>query len=326
MTKLNILILSLVLLVSKLVYASFEIDNADFVSLLKNTPISVVAPASGVDDAQLRALQNISSLKLLFIDNCFDGSKSLFHSNSDQARFECLKNALFDESSSVIWCLRGGYGSAKLISQLKQLDKPQKEKWFVGFSDITALHIFLTQEWKWKTIHGNGIAEILNPDKQRTNFTKIAEIISNTASNSTISGLIAMNSEARQNHQLHGTLTGGNLTVIETSIGTDWEIKTADKILFLEDVGIKPYQLDRALYHLKQAELLVKVKAIIFGSCGNDDQDIIRVIKDFAAITNIPLFKTNRFGHEQINDPIIYNTSSMIIAVTDGKFNLIMKR
>ncbi|WP_316354133.1 LD-carboxypeptidase [Candidatus Trichorickettsia mobilis] len=319
------LVFFVLLLITKVVFADFQQDNADFLRLLKNTPITIVAPASGTDDASLEKLRNISSLKLLLPNNCFDGSKSLFHAHTDQVRFECLKNALFDQSSQIVWCLRGGYGAAKIIPLLKRLKKPAKDKWLIGFSDITVLHIFLTQEWGWKTIHGNGIVEILNQDKRRTNFTKIAEIVSGKVKSVTIKGLLAINSLAdEQKKHVKGVLTGGNLTIVETSIGTEWQIKTSNKILFLEDVGIKPYQLDRALTHLLQAGLLVEVKAIIFGACGNDDQNIMAALKDFAATVNIPIFKSNRFGHEQVNDPIIYNTETRIVTTKDGKFDLII--
>ena len=127
----------------------------------------------------------------------------------------------------------------------------------------------MTQEWGWKTIHVNGIVKRLNQDKRRTNFTKIEEIVSGTVKSVTIKGLLAINSRASLPElPIKGALTRGNLTIVETSIGTEWQIKTSTKILFLEDVRIKPYQLDRALTHLRQAGLLVEVKAIIFGACG----------------------------------------------------------
>ncbi len=303
----------------------FNKNNAEFMEVLKDIKINVVAPASGIGREELLRLKNINSLTLNIPDNCFDEKKSLFHSNSDEMRYKCLENALLDDSRNVIWTLRGGYGSAKLIPSLQKLTKPIKEKFFIGFSDITALHIFLTQEWGWKTIHGNGIAEILNIDKERQNFTKIAKIISGKETIVTIQGLLPMNSEAKSSKLITGNLTGGNLTLVENSLGTEWQIKTIDKILFLEDVGVKPYQLDRSLYHLKQAGIFNHVKAVILGSYNKDEQDIIIVLQNFSDNLSVPVFKTNRFGHERFNDPIIYNTTSKITPSFNNQFELIMK-
>ncbi len=312
------------MLLSAFSSSDFNKNNAEFISLLKDTKITVVAPASGGSNELLSNLRNIASLKLNIPNDCFAG-KSLFHSTDDKTRLLCLEKALTDQSNNVIWTLRGGYGSAKLIPELQRLNKPIKEKFFIGFSDMTALHIFLSQEWGWKPIHGNGIIEILNPTKDRQNFIKIAKIISGKETQAKIKGLSALNLAAKSSKIVTGNLTGGNLTIVQTSIGTSWQIKTADKILFLEDVSIKPYQLDRALHHLKQAGLLDRINAIIFGTCGSDNEDIIAALADFAATLKIPVFKTNRFGHERVNDPIIYNTNTKIILTDKNQFELIMQ-
>lgn len=307
------------------VNADFNKNNAEFIALLKDIRLNIVAPASGVSNELLSDLQHINSLNLNIPKNCFNEKNSLFHANSDEIRYKCLEKALLDDGTKVIWALRGGYGSAKLIHNLQKLKKPAQEKFFIGFSDITALHIFLTQEWGWKTIHGNGIVEVLNKDKDRQNFIKIAKIISGKETEATIQGLVPLNSEAKLSKLITGKLTGGNLTLVENSLATEWQIKPLGKMLFLEDVGIKPYQLDRSLYHLKQAGIFNQVNAIIFGSCDNDNQDIMNVLNDFASHLKVPVFKTNRFGHERLNDPIIYNTITKIIPSHNNQFDLIMK-
>ncbi|WP_342265104.1 LD-carboxypeptidase [Cardinium endosymbiont of Philonthus spinipes] len=318
-------ILTIFFLLSNFSSVEFEKNNLKFIELLKNIPITIVAPASGLNKGELTVLKSIASFKLHIPKGCFDGRHSPFHSNSDAGRFKYLKDALFDDPNHVIWTLRGGYGSAKLIPALQKLTIPTRKKFFIGYSDITALHIFLTQEWGWKTIHGSGMIEMLRSDKNRANFTKIAEIISGKVKQVTVSQLAAMNSAARSNSPLNGKLTGGNITVLQTGIGTSWQIQTAGKILFLEDTQIKPYQLDRTLLHFEQAGLLKDVKAIVFGSCGSDHKDMMIMLNQFASTLSIPVFKTNRFGHGSINDPIIYNTISQIVPVNDGSFQLIMK-
>ncbi|AXI24311.1 LD-carboxypeptidase [Cardinium endosymbiont of Sogatella furcifera] len=318
-------ILAILFLLSAFSTLEFEKKHAKSIALLKHIPITIVAPASGLNKGELTALKSIASLRLHIPSSCFDQRQSIFHSNSDELRFKYLKDALFGDAHHVIWTLRGGYGAAKLIPALQKLPMPAREKFFIGYSDITALHIFLTQEWGWKTIHGSGIVEMLKSDKHPANFKKIAEIISGRVKEVTVDQLSPINRAAQCMHTLKGKLTGGNITVLQTGIGTSWQVKTKDKILFLEDTQIKAYQLDRSLLHFTQAGLLKDVKAIIFGHCGADNKEIIKTLNQVAVTLSIPVFKTHRFGHGTINDPIIYNTISQIVPIHDGSFTLIMK-
>ncbi|AFB21180.1 LD-carboxypeptidase [Rickettsia canadensis] len=298
---------------SLLIILLFSISAFSAANILKNIPITVVAPASGADNKTLSDLKNINGLNLQIFSKCFTKSKLPFLASSDEVRFNCLQDALFDESDNAVWVLRGGYGSARLIPYLQKLSKPLKEKFFIGYSDITALHIFLSQEWGWHTIHGSNIADLLKPDKDQSNLTKIAEILKGKVKQVTIDNLVPLNKIAKSSNLVNGKLTGGNLTMLQTSIGTNWQIKTRGKILFLEDVNVVAFRLDRDLLHLKQAGLLEDVKAIIFGSFDKDSEGTMLVLRNFADSLNIPVFKTNRFGHDKINDPIIYNTDSKII-------------
>ena len=303
--------------------AKLEKNNAEFLKIIKNVEIEVVAPASGNSTQTIQELKEISNLNLKFPVHCFK-SPTDFHSESDTIRTKCLKEALFDNSANVVWATRGGYGSAKLLHELSKLAKPEKEKFFIGYSDITALHIFLTQEWGWKTIHGSVLAEIFDDRKSPENFIKIAQIVTGKTDHIVIKGLAAMNEAAVNSLEVKGTMTGGNLTMIVTTIGTPWQIKTNGKILFLEDVGIKPYQLDRTLYHLKHARLLNEIRAIIFGEFNEPAKENLRVLRDFASNLKVPVFKTDRFGHSKYNDPVVYNANGSIILQNNKTYDLKM--
>ena len=300
-----------------------EKNNAEFLKIIKNVEIEVVAPASGNRAQTMQDLKEISGLNSKFPTHCFK-SPTDFHSESDKVRTKCLKEALFDKSANVVWALRGGYGSAKLLYELSKLEKPMREKFFIGYSDITALHIFFAQEWGWKTIHGAVLAEIFDDKKAPENFVKIANIVTGKTDQVVINGLTAMNKVAVNSAELKGIMTGGNLTMIVTTIGTPWQIKTRNKILFIEDVGIKPYQLDRTLYHLKQAGLLDGIKAVIFGEFCKPSKENFQVLQDFAATLQVPVFKTDRFGHSKYNDPIVYNSNGLIALQKDKTYDLKM--
>lgn len=307
--------------------SDFAKNNTTFVELLQGVKINLVAPGAGMDKKFMSKLGDVKDINLNIPKHCFNNPISL-HSASDEIRFQCLKEAILDGSTNIIWALRGGYGAAKLIPELRKLPKPAIKKILIGYSDITALHLFFTQEWGWTTIHGDMIAElvsnVLGVDKDRNNFVNIAKIITGKVMRPKIKGLIALNQVAKDTKRISGRITGGNLTIVETSIGTDWQIKPHDKILFFEDVHIKPFQLDRALLHLKQAHIFDNAKAIILGNFDQNKEDVFDVLKNFASSMNIPIFKTDRIGHSAVNDPIIYNSNCEITKSSAKAFTLVM--
>jgi len=300
------------------------VNNADFQKAFHDRKIQLIAPASAAEPAVIEQLKTTTHLNINVPDNLIE-KNIIFHANSDENRFQQLKNALYDKSNStVIWTLRGGYGSARLIDYLSQCPKPKTEKFFIGSSDITALHLFLSQQWGWRTIHGAGLASILNPNQDPQNFERIATIVSNSKKTLTLAPLTPLNKAACNTKKITGRITGGSLSIIQTSIGTSWQIQTAGKILFLEEVGEKGYRIDRTLNHLKQAGLLKEVRGIILGqfimsnalepSESSAIAETIRVaIERFAKDTEVPVFKNDQFGHGLTNYPIVYNAKSEII-------------
>jgi len=291
------------------------LQDQSFQEAFQPYTIQLVAPGSGTEPEKIEQLRTLTQLKINIPENVMAES-IIFHANSDEERLKQLINALYDRSrSTLIWSLRGGYGSARLIQALSQLPKPKTEKVFIGFSDLTALHLFLSQQWGWNTIHGSGLAGLLNPTQDPQNFQKIAQIVSKKESVLKLTPLTPLNAPAKNLKKISGRLTGGNLTMIQTSIGTLWQIETTGKILFLEDTGSKGYQIDRTLHHLKQAGLLKHVRGIVFGDFSDspDAAHVAVALERFANETQIPIFKTDQFGHGKLNYPLIYNAKSEIV-------------
>ena len=272
-----------------------------------------ISPAS-YPYCEYEKIKAIPNINLSNIDPLLDKTSHPFHSNTDEKRLEVLNKALYsDDKNLIIWCVNGGYGSSKLIQFLDKQTKPKIEKNFIGYSDITALHLFLSQKWGWKTIHGACLGELFKNNKNINNFIQVLNLVLNdkyTINDNCFDGITPLNISAKKfKDKLNNyELTGGNLAIIQTSFGTNWEIDTRDKILFLEDVGEEGYKVDRMLYHLKSTLKLENVKAIIFGEFIKSDEYINFAINDFAnQNSEIPIYRTNKIGHGKNNFPVVYN-------------------
>lgn len=234
--------------------------------------------------------------------------------NTDEARFEDLYYALSNPEIKAIWCLRGGYGSMRLISYLD--DKPPifPPKLFIGFSDVTFLHIYLQQRWDWNTLHGPGISQVVNAHICANDIETIKQLLLGTHSQLIIDKLSPMNSTAQREYSCDGPMIGGNLTLISRTLGTPYAIDCKNKIILIEEVGEPFRKIDGMLLQLELAGYFSdnKPKAVILGNFifsgeNADNMEIERCLQDFAGRLdkkNIPVVRDIGVGHGERNHPV----------------------
>lgn len=244
--------------------------------------------------------------------------KHFLHSNSDEKRFHHLKNAFLAEDSKAIWCLRGGYGANRLLPFLDKLKVPKKNKLFLGISDVTSLHIYLNQKWNWSTLHA--------PLLDRLGQKKVPQIIEREIFQ-TLTGKIEqisykkikpMNSYAKNIKAIKAPIVGGNLTVIQSTLGTPYQINLKNKFLFVEDLGERGYRVDRIFEHLYQSNALKGCKGVLIGEfiggVEPDGKTILwpLVFKRWAEDSKIPFFSGIEVGHGVSQRPLPLNTMATI--------------
>ncbi|MGB8836030.1 MAG: LD-carboxypeptidase, partial [Candidatus Acidiferrales bacterium] len=162
-----------------------------------------------------------------------------------------------------IFCSRGGYGSNYLLEGLSvALAAP---KILLGYSDMTSLQIFLWQKFRWVTLYGPMVAAGLDKGAGAPEGYDADSFTRALAETKQGWPIPLPGAEAIMPGTADGTLLGGCLTLIETALGTPWELDTHGALLVLEDRGMKPWQVDRALMHLKQAGKLRGVSGILLG-------------------------------------------------------------
>lgn len=232
-----------------------------------------------------------------------------YHSQTDEVRFEHLRKALLAPDSKAIWCLRGGYGSARLLPGLREVTPPVQAKWVIGFSDITAIHLFLMKQWQWPVLHAPMLSRLSAGKIAKDSEGQIVSLISCQTKNITYP-LVPLNAAAKETHTLHAASTGGNLSLVQTSIGTFWQMDAENRIVFLEECDEKAYAIDRMLVHLMQAGVLANAKAVVIGDCesvnmGSEVPNITYAIQRFANDNpQLPILRVKGIGHGETNHPL----------------------
>lgn len=217
-----------------------------------------------------------------------------FFSGSASERHEALKHAIAEDDTHAIFCSRGGYGSNYLLEHLSvALATP---KILLGYSDITSLQIFLWQEYRWVTFYGPMAASGFDGRADSPGGFDSASL--RHALTETRHGWsIDLQSESLVAGRGEGPLLGGCLTLLEATLATPWELETHGSILILEDRAMKPWQVDRALIHLKQAGKLRGLAGIILGEFPECDAPEGREsVKDVARRILAPLHVPMAWG------------------------------
>jgi muramoyltetrapeptide carboxypeptidase len=288
------------------------------IKLKKGDIVDIVAPAGFSEIEQLnKAIKEIKKWGL--VPRTFIDFKAFhpFHSDEDTIRFTDLERAIKATDSKVIWCLRGGYGSVRLLNQLSKMKKPKNQKILIGYSDITVLHLFVNQQWGWESIHGPTISTFSNGKFDKKCFSELKEMLTGKLKNSKME-LVPLNIASENSKKtIEGKLIGGNLAMVQSVIGTKFQMNAKNKILILEDVNERGYRIDRMLTHLEMTGSFKDVKAIIFGDFINGHETsgesyVEFALSRFALDSKIPIFGSNDFGHGNINRPIILNSNAKI--------------
>jgi muramoyltetrapeptide carboxypeptidase len=232
-------------------------------ALLRGSRLAAFAPASpGQDAAAERGYAELARLGFAVDRVAKHASKGYFSADAGQRRLEFLQT-LRDPRIDGLIAMRGGYGSNYLLDD--GLDREiSSPKCLIGFSDLTSLQIYLWQRCRWASICGPMVGAGLEAGPGEAKGYDEASFLN--ATGKTDGGWeISLHGEVLTPGDAEGTLVGGCMTLVQTTIGTPWELDTRDSILLLEDRGMKPWQVDRALTHLRQADKFAGVRGIVLG-------------------------------------------------------------
>ena len=280
-------------------------------ALKKGDTIGLITPGSYINDQALeKAIGNIKSLgfKVKLSKNI--RKVRGYTAGTKQERVDDLHTMFTDTEVDGIWCARGGYGSVGLLPMIDFDLIKSNPKVFIGYSDITALHIAISQKTGLVTFHG--------PVASSTFSDYTLKYVKDMIMSITIPPKVYpsekndekgiednfFKAEIYNKGEAIGRIIGGNLSLIDSMLGTDWEIDFDDKLLFIEDIGEAPYRLDKMMTHVNQCMGFSKAKGLVLGvfdDCKKPEDELSlelpEMFEDNVGDLEVPVSYGFSFGH-----------------------------
>ena len=285
--------------------------------LTNGATIGVVSPSSFSEPFGLgQGVNYLRSLgyKVVLGECTRNLTRSGFLSGKDEARARELMNMFSNDAIDAIFCSRGGYGAMRMLPFLDFGVIKDNPKIFMGYSDITTLHISIHQRTGLVTFHGPSLEGYGgdNPEKDpptgKENIDRALRLLSKAepwgAVENPPNGMLLRTIVPGK---AKGPLVGGNLSMITHTLGTEDAIQTDGKLLFLEDVYVSEYDVERLLTHMHLAGRFGKVKGIAFGQVSNFQKredptpSLEEVLEDrIGVLDKVPSFTGLCCGHGRI--------------------------
>ena len=209
----------------------------------------------------------------------------------------------------------GGYGATRMIPYLEPEIFRRNPKIFVGYSDITALHLWLMRQAGLRVFHGPTVDDLI-PIARDPSTASLLTAMTTPRPTTKFGRDVA---RAVRPGRVSGRLTGGNLSLVQQTIGTSYEIDTQDAILFLEETHDPMSFVDERLVHLRAAGLLRHVRGVIFGQLSLDrseEDEFEDFILDLVSDLDVPILMDFPAGHEVPNLTLPLGTE--VELVVDG--------
>lgn len=303
--------------------------------LKKGDVIGLIAPSSPITDKELlnnsigyieKQGYSVELGKNIYLEKGY-------LAGDDTKRLEDLHNMFSNKNIKAIICIRGGYGSTRILDRIDYNLIKKNPKIFVGYSDITALSLAFLNKTGLVTLAGPMPLKSLN--EEITPFTE--EIFWKTLTSDKKIGFIKNPNEENffvlQKGKAEAPLVGGNLSVLTSLLGTPFFPKMKDNLLLLEETCEPPYRVDRMLSQLKNAGIFNEIKGVVLGrfincvetNLTNKSLTINDVIADYFESMKIPVIYNVNHGHvpETISIPIglsctINTVSGATIKINDS--------
>ena len=276
--------------------------------------VAVIAPSSSASaEAFDHALANVAMLGLKAKVGKFARGSNDFLSGTDTERLSDLHWAFGDTEVNGVWCVRGGSGAPRLLPDINYALIKKNPKVFIGFSDITALHVAISQQTGLVTFHGPVASSELSEYPKTNLVNTVMAPTANYKIQPSEFNLAQSSALFRPNvitpGVARGRLIGGNLSLLAAIAGTPYALKDIKgAILFAEDINEPPYKVDRLFTQLRQSCDMRSLSGVALGVFSSDKAateaetaSTRRVLKDRLGDLGIPVVSGLSFGHIRDN-------------------------
>lgn len=273
--------------------------------------LAIVAPAGPFEVEAFQAGLNWLSQRYEVVHRDDIYSRQGYFAGSDARRLNELVEAIDDPTVDAIVCARGGYGCTRLLPRIDLEAIQRANKTLVGFSDITALHVLWSSAGV-RSIHAPMVASL---GRASETVREIWIDALEQPDRPLAWDLGRLNENAAE--AARGPLVGGNLTVLATLLGTEHQPDLAGRILFLEDVGERPYRIDRVLTSMRQAGLFDEIAGLVLGAFtegepGPDGVTLEGVLQDHFGMAPFPVLHGFPAGHVDENEALPLGATAQI--------------
>lgn len=267
--------------------------------LKEGDTIGIISPSGVVDrDVILKAvvILKASGFNVVMGENVFRQNGCF--AGSDAERLTDLQHVTDNPDVKAVFCSRGGYGISRIIDRVDFSSLKKNPKWYVGFSDITVLHLWLNKLCGLVSLHAEMPLNYSNPKKTPESYTSVIKALRGEPET------ITWKSSHQATFSVRGPLIGGNLSLIYSLTGTPAEPDTDGSVLFIEEVGEYYYHLDRMMTSLRLTGKLNNLAAMIVGGMEKMEQGNVtynksaeEIILDIAGHYNYPIIFNFPAGH-----------------------------
>ena len=279
-------------------------------SLKQGDVIGITSPAGFITFEEIQPAKTVlESWGYTILAGATIGRRNFTFGGTDEERLNDLQQMLDDPKIKAIMCARGGYGSIRIVDGIDWTKFIAQPKWLIGFSDITVLHNHIHKHCEIASIHSK-MTNSFPDDWTKAEPIQIETIISikDALKGKKMSYTLMPNSQ-NITGSTDGILIGGNLKTIESLAGSNSDINTDGKLLFVEDTGEYLYSIDRMFWNLKRTGKLKNLKGLIIGGFkikpddageefGKTVQDIVlEKVKEYA----YPVCFDFPVGHQRAN-------------------------
>ena len=291
-------------------------------SLHSGDEIRIVSPSGAIDPKWIDGATNVlKKWNLRVTEGEFARNEYGRFAGIKEQRISDLQKALDDKNVKAILCSRGGYGVAQIIDKLDFTAFCKSPKWLIGFSDISILHA---------AINALGIASI-----HAVMAKQLTELPENSKQIETLKNILFgkfptyefENQPHNRQGSARGKLVGGNLSVLLGLRSTPYDLQFENNILFIEDIGEKPYHIDRMMQNLRLSGALEKLAGLIvgqFSDCEEDSlmmQNISEIISESVSDFSYPVCFNFPAGHVDNNLALVLG-QEIEINITDSKVRI----